>query len=442
MIALAIVASVIWKISTRADTKAFVFINESNDHSHDESIRVSILAAMGRSGVQNAVVISDSAPKPEVLFKKLKLGTNTNGKAILYVFRPNRHELDIEVGYALESLLPDATIKAYESAAKTFTYSNRMQDFWAELLNTLNMQIGYQLNKTGDDFANYDFSKFRFLSGGAGIAAKNYDPSWKQFLSESKSTASSYHSSATIEDVVEQYINAMADGDVSKDQLFLAPESNFFRLKNHFSSFYFYRNANMYRKTRIARTYKGTNLAVVFFSDEYAVLPLFLRRIGQYWYVSEPLSWSLFQRFEDSNRVFLKYPVKWPFDQPNEELTSYLGSPLYPGTQLIDLAQLLKNVEQHPQSSEFQLFVLYDLVEAKKMLEMKQIDDLNSDEAAMLCDIYNNLGEFSNFLRVYGYYASLWPGDIGLAKNLAFYRSTYVFNEKEWLLTLGNVVGN
>ena len=153
---ISVIASVKLSASTAIAKKAkYVFINETKDHRFDESIRVSILAAEKRTGVQHAVLISDKPiPKDDInfgaaqIFKDLQLGKQNSGRAILYYYSPEKKLLKIEVGYALEGDLSDVIVHRLELAAKSFIYSDHYQDFWAELINTINIEIAEKQNHT------------------------------------------------------------------------------------------------------------------------------------------------------------------------------------------------------------------------------------------------------------------------------------------------------
>ena len=64
----------------------YIFINETKDHRFDEAIRISVMAAMERTGVQNAVVITDAVESATLeaeavrLMKELKVGAAQRGR--------------------------------------------------------------------------------------------------------------------------------------------------------------------------------------------------------------------------------------------------------------------------------------------------------------------------------------------------------------------------
>lgn len=420
-----------------------VFINETSDHRFDESIKVSILAAEKRTGVQNAVVISNRDNEDgvervaESLFAELQLGRKSRGRAILYYFNPKSRALKIEVGHALEGVLPDATVKGLETAAKSFIFIDRYQDFWAELINTLNIEI--QNNEKSDPIQNYpyDFNKFKFLSGGGGIVSRSYSDSWRQLLLESRraptTLARTYSAQADVRSAVNLYLQTLEQGYGDFDFDLLSPESQFFRKMTPQTSYQMFRNAKMYERAGIDRIIEADAFAFVFFRPGNPVLPLVLQQKGGRWRIHEALSWSLFQRFEDSSHVFLKFPIV----TSSKELTAYLKSkltgPLYNLQSPLVLADLAESPKEDWKST---LLQLYWLEKAEVQLEAKSKSELTIDELMLAADVHLNLGHFTKFLEVYEALAKRLPADETIQKNLQFYRETFAFKDDDWTLRL------
>lgn len=427
------------KISHHYSHKKYIFINETNDHRFDESIRMSILSAQMRTNVQNAVIITNRneiilnidqiAPR---LFKQLHLGEKNFGRAILYLYSPEKKTLKIEVGYQLESRLTDAKLKSLELAAKTFTYTERMQDFWAELINTINIEISNNDRKEINYASNFDFSKFSFNSGGAGIFSNNYQGSWDQFLKESNSIRQNnkYLSHIDINIAIKNYLESLQDGIGSSDLNILSQESKFFRTHTLFSSFQLFRNFSMYQKAGIKKIIICDKLAFVFFNTNIPVLPIILKKVDTLWFVNEPLSWALFQRFENSNQVSIKFPltgfgpefenyIKLNFNKPVYELDKKLR---YDEFITLDFGNQFKDY----------MLKFYWPEKIKYIMNSTSLNQLSNDELKFVSDAYMNLGEVSHFLNAYAEIAKRQPNNITIQHNLAFYLKTLVFNENEW----------
>ena len=423
----------------------YVFINETSDHRFDESIRMSIFAAYKRTGVQNAVFISDSHLENESvesvanrLFKELELGRKNEGRSILYFYSPKNKVLKIEVGYAIEGIIPDITVKGLELAAKSFVYSDRAQDFWAELINTLNIEIDEKEHNLPLSSAGFDFQNFKFLSGGAGITSYDYSTSWDQLKKEmNKTTAAGnaqFKAQKTVEASLEVYLASLGAGIGNSNLDILTDESRYFRNQIPQTSFQLYRNWRMYQKAQVDKILAAKNLAFVFFKKDHPVLPIVFRLEGDRWKVHEPLSWSLFQRFEDSNKVFQKYSIRFLPQDLDWYLKNILGQPLYPLQEPLTI-NFLAQTDTDLTDMKSTLFHLYGLDQVAKLLEVRRFETLSEDELKMAADTYTNLGQISNFLKTYRTLAALQPQNKIVKENLKFFEKNLNFNDNEWRLT-------
>lgn len=418
----------------------YIFINQTSDHRFDESIRISIVASLDRTGVQNAVVITDDLDlkkledKAAALFSELRVGEQQKGRGILYLFSPAKKALKIEVGYSLEGVLPDVTVRGLELAAKTFIYSNRYQDFWAELINTLNIQI-YEAEH-GEDHrqdANFDFSKFRFLSGAAGVASRSYSPSLEQLALEFKTSAKSESVPAfeKIDQSVESYLKSLKAGVGESTLDILSEESRIFREVTPQTNYQLFRNWKMYSRAGIDRTFVENNVAFVFFKSGHPTLPLVLKKQKGKWRVEEPLSWSLFHRFENSMGVFLKFPLTGISVELAHYLEDKLGNPLYPLSKPIDLVNLVETplLESDWHSLYFRLFWLSKVNE-----KIKTLSQLPTDDIWIVADTFMNLGKMTEFSSAYDLGAARMPNNQRVQEAAKFYRELIQFKESEWRL--------
>lgn len=423
-----------------SQSRKYVFINETSDHRFDESVRVSIMAATKRTGVQNAVVITDNFAAEDLektaaqLFSSLNIGEQQKGRGILYLFSPANKLLKIEVGYALEGVLPDATVNGLELAAKTFVYSDRYHDFWAELINTLNIELQKRDkgSVTADD--KFDFSKFRFLSGGAGIASRLYSRSLDQLLTEFRhlSSTKQYLASSTPNESISIYLQSLKDGIGDSQLPILTTESRIFREVTPLTTFQLFRNWQMYTQAGIDRIIQDGDFAIAFFRPKFPVLPIVLKREEQKWRVHEPLSWSLFHRFEDSMRVFLKFPLEVKSQELAKYLKRHLDQPLYPMQSPIALDSLRNNKiqESDPLSIYFQLFWLPKVAKAMPVENLNQLD---LDKLWIATDTYLNLGRVSDFLSAYRAAAAKIPNNKAIQANVEFYEDVLRLKDHEWL---------
>ncbi len=420
----------------------YVFINETDDHRFDESIQVSILASYNRTKIQNAVVITDRfsltdmQTKAAEIFSKLELGKKTNGRAILYLFSPKTHSLKIEVGYALEGVLPDVKAHSLEQAAKTFTYVDRYQDFWAELINTINIEIASQEDSKEPVIYGYDFSKFRFSSGGAGTFSSSYKATAEQLEADIKKMPTKadprYEASSDPKWTLAHYMESLKEGIGDINLPLLSTESRFFRSFTPLSNYQLYRNWKMYQAAGLDQIVETENYAFAIYRKNQPVLPIVLVKQDHQWKIQEPLSWSLFQRFEDSNQVFLKFPIFMNSAKAQDLFDQKFGQPLYK-TEKLDLSKLDKK-----DPAQYFYFNYYWLEKSAELFSAFKLGNLSEDSLWLLLDIQNNLGRFSKYLEISSELVKRRPQDKELKRNHDFYLDAYQFSGSKWLKQLPN----
>lgn len=418
----------------------YIFVNETKDHRFDESIRISIVAAADRTGVQNAVMITDDLEsgtlesQAAALMKELKVGAAQRGRGILYLFSPAKKLLKIEVGYALEGVLPDVTVSAMELAAKSFTYADRYQDFWAELINTINISIQEKENGEGSK-DGFDFANFRYLSGGAGVSSREYDSSPEQMLKEFRSATvtGDFQASATVSEAVTAYLKSLHDGAGDSNLGILSPESRVFRQFTPMTTFQLFRNWTMYTKAGVDKVFEEGNFAFVFFRDDNPVLPLVLTKTNGLWQVNEPLSWSLFQRFENSNSIFLKYPLSGISKDLESYFSTRLKAPLYKMEKPIALSSL------EPGDGKFDTlglyFKLFWLAKVVKSFAAMDLTKQPVDTVWVAADAYLASGRMTDFAKAYEIAAKHFPEDRSVQEAAKFYKELNEFKDTEWRLT-------
>ena len=418
----------------------YIFINETAEHRFDESIRISIIAAMDRTGIQNAVVITDKFDLDDIknsaatLFSRLRVGEHQHGRGILYLYSPSKKSLKIEVGYSLESVLPDATVRGLELAAKTFIYSDRYQDFWAELVNTLNIEVYEKEHGFNEDQAShFDFSKFRFLSGGAGITSRSYSPSVSQLKSEQITSAESklFAASENVSNSVETYLASLRMGVGESKLDILSPESWVFRGNTPLTTYQLFRNWRMYSKTGVDRMFVENMYAFVFFKAGHPTLPIVLKRHQGKWRVQEALSWSLFHRFENSMNVYLKFPIQGISSELSNYLKDHVGEPLYPLEKPLKLVTL-ENYQSNDSDWHSLYFQLFWLSKVDQKIE--DVSKLQNDDIWIAIDTYMNLGKMVESSRCYDLLAARMPQNQKIQSNAKFYRELVHFKDAEWRL--------
>ena len=449
-------ASTFWyqKLNPREDTDRFstqhVFINETADHRFDESIQVSIIASYDRTKVQNAVVITDRFASQSLskaaadLFKQLNLGRATKGRAVLYLFSPKSKSLKIEVGYALEDVLPDVIVHGLERAAKSFTFVDRYQDFWAELINTLNIEIYDREQGTAAPLNEFDFSRMRFVSGGAGVLSNQYGVEPEQLEAEMKRLPpaededtidhSRFLADATVQTTLSRYLKSLGEGVGDERLPLLSLDSRSFRLRNPQTTYQLFRNWKMYQRAGLDRIIQLDSIAFAFFKKGYPALPLVFQLEDGLWKVNEPLSWALFQRFENSMNTHLKFPLQSASAPLQEYVRGTFTRPLNAGpTVAIDK---LNRITRKADPFRFYYFKHYWLEKAVATFEQSPalLADRNSIRIAI--DAYNNLGRVTPALELMSRLLRLEPRDRDLARAHDYFKTVYVFSGPNWQKTL------
>jgi uncharacterized membrane protein YgcG len=125
----------------------YIFVNETDDHTHDLSFKMTIKLAEKRSGVENALVFLKRLPPDRTieqvateLFERWQIGRQRAGRGILYLYSEEENLFKIEVSYGLEALFPDALCHELATAAQTYMLSEIPQDFVSELLIPVNLR--------------------------------------------------------------------------------------------------------------------------------------------------------------------------------------------------------------------------------------------------------------------------------------------------------------
>lgn len=449
------ISGLIYFLLNKSDDKAYhVFINTTSDHRFDDSIRVTILANHQRAHIQNAVVILQKLPEALTLqetaaqlFDKLRLGRATKGRAVLYLFVPSEKALKIEVGYALEGILPDSKVKFLEEAAKSFTYNSHMHDFWADLINTVNVVV--QKADQGQS-ADYDFSNWAYLSGGAGLSSATYERTAEQLRREIGPVRdhSEFEPQESAVGTLTGYLASLQKGVTDADLALLSTGSRIYRSYTPRNRALVQRLHSMYQAAMPFEIAEADGHAVVWFQRKNPVLPIFLfKNESGLWLVHEPYSYSVFNRFEDSldffqtqptddKSVFRKMPVAAQpilWGAPKFSPRPHEGRAFF--DRLLKLEEALKSGSAE---SYFAIgdFYLFEMAQFDKSLENYKIaadKDPKPDYLWKMMAAQMATGSFKDFKATYARLARLQPGDLRLQETNSFYQKQLTFDESEWI---------
>lgn len=437
----------------------YIFINQTSDHRFDDSIRITILANQRRANVQNAVIIVESLPSGESieswaakLFKRFHMGEASNGKGILYLFLPKEKRLKIEVGYALEGILPDVTVAALEEAAKSFTYADRLHDFWADLINTINVVVH---NHQASIPSDYYFSDWKYQSGGAGVSRGTYEVSAKQlekeFTALTKGEAR-FNPGKSAQSTLDLYLTSLAEGIGDVNLPLLSTGSRLYRQHSPMNRALLKRMWRMYQDASPYQFAGGSSSALAWFKPKNPVLPIFLyKKENGEWVVHEPYSFSIYNRFEDSMSIFQTQPIVPEakiFSQLNLGKPIYWGAPKYrpqplEGDAFFDNLEVLeKKANAVDADSIFRLadVYLFEMWNYEKALALyEQALKIKPNETKYLWRIlspYIYSGKGQEFVLAYGRLAALLPREKEIRRNYEFYKKTHEFKDTEWVTKL------
>lgn len=444
-----------FSLITKRDEKAYhVFINTTEDHRFDDSIRVTILANYQRAKVQNAVVILKNLPEGLELkdaavkiFEQLRLGRATKGRAVLYLLVPLQKSLKIEVGYALEGVLPDSKVKFLEEAAKSFTYNSHMHDFWADLINTVNVVVQ---NADQGQTAEYDFTNWAYLSGGAGLSSSTYERTAEQLRRELGPISDSvgFEPQNAAEASLTSYLASLQKGVTDADLALLSTGSRIYRSYTPQNRALVQRIYSMYQAAMPYEIAEENGQAIVWFQKKNPVLPIFLfkNEVGL-WLVHEPYSYSVFNRFEDSLDFFQTQPTddRSIFRRmPVAAQPILWGAPKFFPRPLEDRAffdRLLKmeeSLKSGSAESYFALgdFYLFEMAQFDKALENYKIAAEKGAKPEYLWRMVAAqmaTGSFKELRETYAQLARLQPEDRRLQETNHFYQKQFTFNESDWI---------
>ena len=240
--------------------------------------------------------------------------------------------------------------------------------------------------------------------------------------------------------VIEAYLNSLEQGIGDPDLPLLTTASRAFRIEKPQNRGQLRRNFGYYQAASPYRLVEKDGFAFAIFKQNTATLPIVL--VGQpngNWLVDEPLSWSLFQRYEDSSQVFVKYPgtlakAALPISMPH-------GAPptLTPDS-MENLRTLEAAVAAQPDRTHYLAladalyFDFYWLDAAiplyeKAFLNGDTIDDHGMPEYVWhMQDAYLANSNIEGFLRTWDRLACVYRNDFDVAINRQFYHASYDFS--------------
>ena len=442
----------------------YIFINQTNNHDHDLALKMSLKLAEGRSGIENSLVLLKTLPvntsieqTAENIFERWKIGQGRGGKGILLLYSEKENLFKIEVSYALEGIFTDILCRQLEEAAKTYMLSDVPQDFLSELLITMNIHGQDNKAELEDSFNPPMWFKSQFMSGGAGVSAKGYRRSLKEYTEAVRRLPTEdlkdFEPSSDPQEVLDRYFKSLALGLGDPQLPFLTQGSKIFRMVVPRNGAQERRVLNYYRKAMPFKLYTYESLGLCVFRPGVANLPIVLRHSRDgLWYIDEPKSWTYFHRFENANDFYPKYD-DLPFlqdlilaGQPNARQPVYrqrVSTPRvisYPFSLVEYIEDLDRKIKSNPSNdkayAELGEVYLFETGWIKKALELfEKASFLNPQKIEYrwrLYDLYVNNSQIEKALDELKFLARTLPNDEEVKRWYVFYSQAYHFKPGEF----------
>jgi hypothetical protein len=448
-----------WQHAHAPKRARYVMINETDQHDFDLAFRMSLKLAEGKSGIENALVLTNALPPSKSLeeaaaeiFETMHIGARRNGRGILYLYSARENLLKIEVSYALEGEIPDAYCHRLEEAAKTYMLSEVPQDFISELIITTNLR-GMGSKDLGGATAPR-WLRGEFLSGGGGALAQGYRRTLADYQGAIRKMPDAdfgkFEPSQDAEESLRRYLASLAAGIGDPRLPLLTEGSRIFRVVVPRNEEQQIRINESFRSAGISRLLYAGGLGLAVPGAGKSNLPIVLRRgSDNLWYVDEAKAWTYFHRFEDNVDFFVKYadnpflPSLGSERVPNMDSTIY-GThvrtptlPAYPfalkeavraGEEKIAAAPAV--AANYTELADLYLFEMNWLTRALELYE--KASALAPQELAYrwrLVDLYLNTSRAEKMLAELQFLAERLPSDKQTQDWNRAYRKTYDFGK-------------
>lgn len=429
-----------------------VFINQWSEHDHDLALKMSLSLAEKSSSIENAMILlpylpagKDIAQTADLLFNYFRVGSQTKGRGILYLYSKKENLFRIEVSYALEADFPDAFCRQMEEAAKTYMLSEVPQDFLSELIITLNRKKTEPM-----DGLKYQppLELVQFLSGGAGATAHGYSFQDYDRLVHASVPEKYKHFIPTddLDTTLKAYIQSLELGIGDPHLPLLTAGSQIFRVITPRNPAQLQRIHRYFTAAPLFRLISKQNMALAVPAPGNSSLPIVLIRSSKgTWYVDEVKSWTLFHRFEDNPDFFIKYADN-PFllelkneRYPNMDHAIYRDALKTPPTLknpsdlAISLNTALQSVKQTPNDvmthERLGSLYFYEMNWIRKAIEQYELAERAAPRKLsihwILFDLYLNDSRPEKSLAELRTLTELDPANTETQRWLEFYQKSY-----------------
>lgn len=214
------------------------------------------------------------------LFEAWRIGDETAGKGVLFLFVEDRHTLKIEVGYSLEGTFPDAFCAGFQEYIQTYFAGQYFGDVVAHLvISMVERHRGEEVEAPRAGLPIDQAIRKAYLSGGAGITSSDYYYEKERKLAAIRAMTPGQRRdlvAGTPEETIERFLLSLEMGINSPELDLLNEGSRMMRLEYPHPASSLRGEARKYRAAPGPMLHFDGGLAVARFGDAY-VLPIFLR---------------------------------------------------------------------------------------------------------------------------------------------------------------------
>lgn len=313
------------------------FLNTSSLQSINEVAIGDLRRAGEYTGIDCAMLILDELPElisPEMaaaqLFDEWEVGSETEGKGVLFLFIEKEGVLKVEVGYELEGIFPDAFVGSFQETLKDYYRGEYFGDVVSKMIITMMRRAQGEetqilMNSFVDGLPRLQSEimekSTRYRSGGAGVTESNFVTSKAKKLKNvqllNDKERAQYNKGPKLEMVLQRYLASLQAG-VNDPYLSLLTEgSQLMRIE-------YPKNAGFQRRAagEFSGNYKvhqsGGFAAVRFERPD--VMPILFRMDNQGdWRADITKSWALSQASRDLKQMNTAFgDHAWMFAWANE----------------------------------------------------------------------------------------------------------------------------
>lgn len=280
-----------------------LYINQTQDTSHDLALRMTLKSASESSNADFALIRLNEVEENETLetlavklFKSHQIGKNHQGRGLLILHSLKDKKVKLEVSYALEGVITDLLTHRLQQAGASYLTSNKPSDFFSELILTLTHVLKKEIIVPSDGPL---FSESQLSGGGGGIGSllpENVLELVKKVPTDKRFSPSSHP-----EESMRSYILSLEEGVGDPTLALLTEGSKIFRTLIPRSLWQLKRMAQYYREAGRPVLFLKENKALAAYGPDSSNLPLYLvKEKTNLWMVDEVKMWNYFHRYEDS----------------------------------------------------------------------------------------------------------------------------------------------